>query len=123
MTNTIDGFTFDVPAAESQIVELAPVSYTHLDVYKRQVGVLSHDYSFDIDREYKYQILWAYVSRTAYDERYRIVTKEIPEIKIINVENERPDMLNFFKECNCFIPVLNEDHQLKAGGYFYYLEI
>ena len=88
-----------------------------------KVGVLSHDYSFDIDREYKYKILWAYVSRTAYDESYRIVTKEIPEIKIINVENERPDMLNFFKECNCFIPVLNEDHQLKAGDYFYYLEI
>lgn len=88
-----------------------------------KIGVLSHDYSFDIVEEYKYKFLWAYVSHTTYDERLRIVTKEIPELKIIKVENERPDMLSFFSECNCFIPVINEDMQLKAGDYFYYLEI
>ncbi|MCX5467498.1 MoeA protein [Acinetobacter nematophilus] len=88
-----------------------------------KIGVLSHDYSPVIDQEYKYTFLWACVSPTTYDERYRIVTKEVPEIKIINVENERPDMLNFFKECNCFIPIPNEEHELRAGDYFYYLEI
>ena len=31
MTNTIDGFIFDVPAAESQIVELAQYHRKQLD--------------------------------------------------------------------------------------------
>lgn len=88
-----------------------------------KIAVLTHDHIFEIDEGYEYKILWAYATHTTYDERRRIVTKEIPEINIINVENERPDMLHFMKECNCFIPVMNTENELKAGDYLYYLEI
>ena len=39
MTNTIDGFTFDVPAAESQIVELAQYHRKQLDeaIYHQEI--------------------------------------------------------------------------------------
>lgn len=88
-----------------------------------KVGLLTHAYTFKIEEGYKQKILWAYVTQTIYGELNRITTKEIPELKIITVENERPDMLHFMKDCNCFIPLLGEDHELKAGDYLYYLEI
>ncbi|WP_228256389.1 molybdopterin-binding domain-containing protein [Acinetobacter wuhouensis] len=88
-----------------------------------KIGKLLHDFSFEIDDDYRNKILWGYVTRIKYDEVRRISTEEIPELKIITVENERPDMLSFMKECNCFIPVMGEDNQLKVGDYLYYLEI
>lgn len=89
-----------------------------------KIGVLTHDYIIDSIDEDRSKILWAYVSDVHYDGKFNAMrTSSIPEIKIIPVENERPDMLSFMKDCNCFIPILGEDNPLKAGDYLYYLEI
>jgi len=88
-----------------------------------KLGVLTHDFNFEIEESYQQKILWTFVTRTIYGELNKITTQEIPELKIITVENERPDMLHFMKDCNCFIPVMAENNQLKAGDYLYYLEI
>lgn len=88
-----------------------------------KIGVLNHDFDYQGITDSQHRFFWGYASDVHYGKDGEMSTTKIAEIKIIKVENERPDMLSFFSECNCFIPVINEDMQLKAGDYFYYLEI
>ena len=88
-----------------------------------KIGVLNHDFDYQGIADSQHRFFWGYASDVHYGKDGEMSTTKIAEIKIIKVENERPDMLSFFSECNCFIPMINEDMQLKAGDYFYYLEI
>ncbi|AXQ22701.1 MoeA protein [Acinetobacter wuhouensis] len=89
-----------------------------------KIGILTHNYNLTLKNTHDTQVLWAFVSDVHYDGKFNEMRiGSTPELKIITVENERPDMLSFMKDCNCFIPISGEDNPLKAGDYLYYLEI
>lgn len=121
----IPGYILDIIVNMHLIVKptILQHMYQNPSLPEWKIGRLTLDYSVNMDEGYKYKFLWAYVSHTTYDEKLRIVTKVTPELKIIDIKNERPDMLNFINECNCFIPITNNEVQLKAGDYYYYIEI
>lgn len=121
----IPGYILDIVLNMHLIVKPTILNKLYQKVFlpEWKIGKLIEDYEFKSDGDYNYKILWAYFSKTTFDENNNIITKPIPEVKIIHLENERPDQLNFMKECNCFIPLVNTENKLKAGDYFYYLEI
>lgn len=88
-----------------------------------KIGKLTHDFEVKDDYKYKNKFLWAFSSNFTYSESGELNVKEIPEIKILNIGDERPDQLSFMKYCNCFIPMINNNLVLKKDDYIYYLEI
>lgn len=89
-----------------------------------KIGVLSQDFDSKLtNKELKNKILWAHATDIIYSNNGEINMKEVSVIKILDMKNERPDRLDFMKDCNCFIPVRNFEVSFKKGNYFYYLNI
>ena len=119
------GYILDMIVNMHMITKPALLSYLNNKPMQPEwkFGVLTHDCDVLVEEGHSKKILWAYVTDVVYDRYQEYKIKYAPEIKIITVEDERPDMLSFMKDCNCFVPITVGCTQLKAGDYLYYLEI
>ncbi|NHB59506.1 MoeA protein [Acinetobacter sp. 194] len=89
-----------------------------------KVGRLVHDYTLKKNDKFTETIIWAHVM---HEDTYELSGPRYagiyPELTIVDIEEERPDFLKLLNQCNCFIPVRNNETEFKNGDFFFYLEI
>lgn len=89
-----------------------------------KVGRLVNDYTLNMDDKFSDTIIWAHV---IHEDTYELSGPRnagiYPELTIIEIEEQRPDFLKLLNQCNCFIPVRNNETEFKNGDFFFYLEI